>query len=180
MCALESAWLADEAGERAAALRWMELAAADPKTASGDRIKGKIAAGYLTLYGAPAASGAALASSAEALLAAGKAALASPNWWFHVDASDAYAVAARTLEALGRAGEADRAWRQALTALDGIDEPVYERRVARVRATVAVRLAAHPPHLSEARTLAAAALAWYRLAGGYERDVATLAALAAR
>ncbi len=82
VCALESAWLADEAGDRAAALRWMQLAASDPKTAAGDRIKGKIAAGYLLLYGAPAASGAALASSAEALLASAKAALASPNWWF--------------------------------------------------------------------------------------------------
>jgi eukaryotic-like serine/threonine-protein kinase len=183
VCALELAWLADEQDDRAAALRWMRVAAADPKTAAGERIKGKIAAGYLALYEAtspasPSDARARLIASAHALRADGKAAMASPSWWVHVDASDAYAVAARTLEQLGRAAEAEASWKLALAALEGIDEPVYERRVARVRATVAARLALSQP--AEAQRLAAAALRWYRLAGGYEAQIAQLEPLASQ
>ncbi len=185
VCALEAGWLADEQHDRAAAERWMRIAALDPRTAAGARIKGRIATGYLALA---SASPATLANTVEDLRRGAAQALASPDWWYRADAADAFAIIARALEQLGRAAEAEAAWQQALAALEGIDEPVYERRVARLRATVAEHLArpgAGDParaaaRAAEAQRLAAAALQWYRRTGGYAAEIQRLTPIAER
>jgi len=53
---------------------------------------------------------------------------------------------------------------------------MFDRYLARVRATLARRWATTRP--DAARSAAAAALAWYRAVGGYDRAIAELAPIA--
>jgi eukaryotic-like serine/threonine-protein kinase len=180
VCAFEVAWIADDLGDRAAAARWMKIAVTDPSTAEGERVMGKIAAEYAAIAaipdgdGSPGTADSALAQHVVELQQLGKAALDTQAWKFQ--AADAYMLAARLLDRLHRQAEATAAWRLALAALDGLDAPVFERRVARVRAALAERLRHRDPAV--AKQLATAALAWYRVAGGYAAAIARLEPIA--
>jgi protein kinase-like protein len=176
-CAFERGWLADERGDLAAARAAMQLAAADP-TAQRQRGKGTIAAAYLAITADRAdhpgdAAGAAIAAMQQ--LAADGA--PATEWWIRGEAAMAYITAAIGWQRAGASGDAERCWRAALGLLDGIHQPMFDRALARARAALARRwVAAHP---ADARTAAGEALAWYRAAGGYDREVAELSRIAA-
>ena len=170
-CAFERAWLADERGDRAAAIAAMQLAARDPLSPR-ERGKGVIAASYLAI----AADDHALAAIHEAEQLAGALAT-SDTWWNRVEGADAYVTAALGWDHLARPRDAERCWTAALGLLERVDQPGFDRRLHRVRATLARRWAASRP--ADARRLAAPAIAWYAAAGGYDAALAELAPLAA-
>ncbi|MEZ4361436.1 MAG: protein kinase [Kofleriaceae bacterium] len=173
-CAFEIGWLAEEAGDDAGARRWMKVAAAD-HSLEAERATTQVAATYLRVRD-PETSAVALQADLRQLATVAAAVLAKDGFWHHVDAADAEVVLALGHERLGRAADALAAWRRALAALHGIELPVYERRLARLRAAVAERTADR----REAQQLASAALTWYRAVGGYEATIARLAPLAAK
>jgi eukaryotic-like serine/threonine-protein kinase len=169
VCAYDAGWLADDLGDRAAALQWMAAAAA---TSPGDpRVRGQIASAYAA-NGSHSSVPGEVITKLERLA---KKALTLEGWWNRVDAADATELAARIADQADLTAEADRLWRQALHAVDGIDEGVFERRVAHLRATVAKRKSTEP---AEAARLADLALDWYRSAGDYQAEVASLRAIA--
>jgi hypothetical protein len=118
------------------------------------------------------------AGAAAALVALGDTTPVDAPWWRLEYAGCAYLAAVPGYDAAGDPDAARKALELAIARL----EPVVavgprrrpERRLARARAGLALRLPAADPRR---RTLAAAALAWYRAAGGYDADVAALAAL---
>ena len=177
-CAFERGWLADERGDLAAARGAMQLAAADP-AAQRQRGKGTIAASYLAIT-ADGAGDASRDGDARAAIAAMQqlAADGAPaaEWWTRGEAALAYLTAAIGWQRTGKPDDAERCWRAALGLLEGIHQPMFDRALARVRATLALRWAtAHP---DAARAAAGAALAWYRAAGGYDRQIAELSRIA--
>jgi hypothetical protein len=191
-CAFERAWLADERGDRSQAIAAMQLAARDPLSPT-ERGKGTIAGAYVAIAGAPVqgpdtatpatrATGDTRDATPAARVAVRElealaAALATTdNWWSHGEAADAYVTAARGHDRTGHPADAERDLRAALALLEQVGQPMYERRLARVRAELAHRLAARAP--AAAAPLARAALAWYRAAGGYDAQLAALAAIA--
>ena len=169
-CAFERAWLADEHGDRAAAIAAMQLAARDPLSPR-ERGKGVIAASYLAI----ARGDHALAAVHDVEQLAGALARLD-TWWNRAEGADAYVTAALGWDRLARPDDAVRCWTAALTLLEHIDQPSFDRRLNRVRATLARRWAATRP--DPARRLARAALAWYGGAGGYDVELAQLAPIA--
>src|SRR5262249_22728721 len=166
-CAFEHAWLADDRGDAAVALAEMQVAARDPD----DQQRGTIAASYLKI-----ASGDDAATAIGNALSVAAAQAKETQWWARGDAVDAYVTAAIGWDRLVKHGEAEQCWNAALLLLEEINQPYFERRLARVRATLARRWVTTRP--DEARRLASAALDWYRSAGGYEARVSELVAIA--
>ncbi|HEY0479021.1 MAG TPA: serine/threonine-protein kinase [Kofleriaceae bacterium] len=172
-CAFERGWLADEQGDTALARAAMQLAAADPLSPR-ERGMGTIAASYLAITGAGDRDVLAATTAMQRLAAAGAGAT---EWWGRGAAAQAYIAAALGWQRLGKPGDAERCWAAALALLEDLHQPMYDRPLARVRASLARRWAQVRP--AEARRLAGEALAWYRAAGGYDTAVAELAPIAA-
>src|SRR5439155_1138415 len=95
-----------------------------------------------------------------------------PGWWTRGEGADAYVIAAIGWDRLRKPSEAERCWSAALAQLELLKQPMFDRRLARVRATLARRWARSKP--GEARRLASAAVAWYRGVGGYETAIGEL------
>jgi len=169
-CRYERAWLADDRGDAAAALAAMRLAARGPQSQS-DSIA-TTAASYVAI-----AEGDHVAETAATVQALAAKLAAATQFWRRGEAADAEVVAALGWQRLGRAADAERCWSAAVALLASIQRPFYDRRLARARAALAQRWISSKP--DEARRLAAAALAWYREAGGYEARVAELTGVAA-
>ncbi len=165
-CAFERAWLADERGDTATAAAAMQLAARDPLSPH-ERGKGTIAAAYLA-RGNPA--------RLRDMQALGKSLAGMAGWWTRGEAADAYITAALGWDRLGQSRDAERCWVAALELLAHLNQPMFDRRLARVRAVLARRWARSRP--DDAATLARAAIPWYRAAGGYDAELAALAPLA--
>lgn len=166
-CTFEVGWLAAELGDPVAAAAAMRRVAS---SSTEDRDKAEIAAGFAEVL-AGSAGGAALVRLQDRAIRLA----ARDDWYDRVNGADAYAAAAVGWEALGRGGDAASAWTAALAILERVDLPVYERRLARARAAAARHLVARDRDV--ARRHAGAALAWYRAAGGYDRDVRELEAI---
>jgi tRNA A-37 threonylcarbamoyl transferase component Bud32 len=171
-CAYKLGWVSDERGDVAAARAAMQIAARDPLTPQ-TRGRGTIAASYLAITGG---SDVAVAVTAMQELAAREA--TATEWWIRGEAAEAYIAAALGWQRLGKPSDAERCWTAALDLLDSVRQPMFDRALARVRATLARRWATARP--ADARSAADAALAWYRLAGGYDAVIAELAPIAAR
>ncbi|MEO7731124.1 MAG: hypothetical protein ABIY55_09150, partial [Kofleriaceae bacterium] len=169
-CAFERAWLADERGDRAGAIAAMQLAARDPLSPR-ERGKGVIAASYLAIAGDDHA----LTAIHDAEQLAGALAKLD-TWWNHVEGADAYVTAALGWDQRARPRDAERCWAAALALLERVDQPGFDRRLNRVRATLARRWATTQP--DAARRLAQAAITWYGAAGGYDAELAQLAPIA--
>jgi hypothetical protein len=99
--------------------------------------------------------------------------------WPRFRVVDALFVVAHSQLQLGLREDALATLRRALTALEGLtplaSTVVYQRRLARVRATLARVLA--NTDAAAAKQLANIALAWYRKAGGYDAVVKELEAI---
>lgn len=165
----------------------MRRAADDPSPQS---LQAEVARLYLAAHAALAPSGAgagypspgarvqdagewARAQAAlEALVAAHRG---DEEFWQRLAAVDAAVVAASTQARVGARAEATRWWQRALALAETIDPPLVQRRLARIRAELALALAVDdPPRAGE---LAAIALRWYRAADGESARVRALAAL---
>jgi len=98
------------------------------------------------------------------------------EWWLRVFAADALLVTATSQVALERRTEAIASLRESLAMLEGVtlakSQTYYQRRLARVRATLAKLLA--PSDRVTAARLARDAATWYQEAGGYSSTVAEL------
>jgi hypothetical protein len=159
----ELGWLAEERGDTDEARRAF--------TAVRQAANARVAAGYLALLDGK------LDAAVRSMEALGRELEASPDYWVRVAASDAYMVAATSAAKLGRDADAIASLTRALPLLEKIDDmPPYRRRLARCRATLARLLASREPR--RARELADLAGTWYRSAGGYDRELAALDALA--
>jgi eukaryotic-like serine/threonine-protein kinase len=169
-CAFERAWLADERDDPAIARAAMQLVASDQLARAGG--KGAIATSYLQIT-----AGEAIPAAVTAMQALGDADARATEWWNRGEAADAYITAALGWDRLGKPGDAERSWRSALAMLEDLRQPMFDRRLARVRAVLARRWASVRP--DDARRLAAEALAWYRTAGGYETTVDDLSGIEA-
>jgi len=169
-CAFERGWLADERGDAAGARAAMQLAATDPLSPQ-QRGKGTIAASYLAITGDGDAAAAVVAMQQLAASAA-----RTTEWWNRGEAAQAYVTAALGWQRLGKPADAERCWTAALALLEGVHQPMFDRTLARVRATLARCWATTRP--ADARGVAEAALAWYRAVGGYDNVVAELAPIA--
>jgi hypothetical protein len=169
-CAFERAWLADERGDAAAAVAAMQLATRDPLSPA-ERGKGAIAASYLAI-----AAGTRPLPAIHEVEALAAALAKIDAWWNRAEAADAYVTAALGWDRLGKPRDAERCWKAALALLEHVNQPSFDRRLARVRATLAKRWALAQP--DAARGLATAALGWYRAAGGYDAEVAALTPIA--
>jgi hypothetical protein len=148
----------------------MAVAATDPLSPRSGNL-GTIAAAYLKI-----AAGDDVDDAVRAMQAVAAALADEPGWWARAEAADADVTAALGWERLDRARDADRCWTAALTHLELIKQPIYDRRLARVRARLAQRWVGSKP--DAARRLAGEAIAWYRAAGGYETVLAALAPIA--
>jgi hypothetical protein len=147
-CAYEAAWLADEAGDRAAAARWMERVR-DPD----DRIN-QLARAYIAFASTATPHRAEDVARLRAIAAAFDRSLFYERPYIN----DALVI-------LAAAGD-PAAWEQAL-AICELGLVGYGRRTARARRMVAEQRAASRP--VEAASLARAALPWYR--AGNDRAV---------
>jgi eukaryotic-like serine/threonine-protein kinase len=168
-CEFRRGWLADERGDLAVARAAMQLVADEPGTPLG---RAAIARSYLAVTGGGDAR-----AAIGTMLDFAAARAADAEWWNRGEAAAAYVVAGLGGDRLGEAAAAERSWSAALALLEAIDQPDFDRLLARVRATLARRWIDARP--DAARRLAAEAAAWYISAGGYERAVAELTALAA-
>jgi len=160
---LEAGWLADEAGDRAAAAAHFRVVALDP---TANRVRLTVAATMAALDGG--APPAALARTIEQLADAERRTAQAPFARFVT--ADAYIAAARAWSEARDPAAAERSWRAALDLLVPIARPAIARRLARVRTAVA--------RSTHDRAAAAAALAWYRAVGGYDNVVTELSAIA--
>jgi hypothetical protein len=170
-CAFERAWLADDRGDVPGAVAAMRIAAMDPLTPR-ERQRGTIAESYAKI-----AAGDHVTEVSAAMERIGVTLAKAPEFWIRSSAADAYTTAARGWDRIGKAGDADRCWAAAVTLLEQLDQPLYERRLAHAHAALARHRRLTRP--ADARRLAAAAVAWYRAAGGYQTEVAELASIAA-
>ncbi len=159
-CAYHLGWLAEERGDTGEARDAMHMV---------DDIRKPLAQAYL----------AALDGKLDAAIEQARSAARGleNEWWNKFFAGDGFLFAAGCAHRLGRRAAAIDNARAALAIYDQLDvikqAPYYQRRVARTRA-----LLAHLVTAPEARTLAAAAAAWYREAGGYDARAAELEAIA--
>ncbi|HSR96794.1 MAG TPA: serine/threonine-protein kinase [Kofleriaceae bacterium] len=164
---LERGWLEDGRGDTATARAAMAAAAKDPLSPRS-RATATIAAAYLQIT-----AGDHVHDAIQAMQALALARLAGdPPWWYRSEAADAYVTAALGWEHLGRPDDAEPCWTSALTQLELTEQPIVERRLARVRAKLAQRWIGSKP--DDARRLAREAIDWYRAAGGYETALAAL------
>ena len=170
-CAFERAWLADDRGDVPGAVAAMTIAAMDPLSPR-DRQKGSIAASYVKI-----ARDEQTAAAAVAMQALGARLSSTSEFWTRSAGADAYATAAVGWDRLGQRASADQCWAAAVSLLEPLTQPLYERRLAHARAALARHWKLTRP--TDARRLAAAAVAWYRAAGGYQTEVAELASIAA-
>jgi hypothetical protein len=159
MCEYEAAWLADDAGDAAAAAAHF-AATVFP---ADEPLRAQIAASMRELEAEPA-------KTAETLERAATAVAKDAVPWLRIAAADAYVAAARGWETARDPVAAARCWERAVALYAGFGHPYVARLLARARAgrALAVRDAAAAPH-------AEAALAWYRAVGGYADRVAALA-----
>jgi serine/threonine protein kinase len=158
-CHAELAFLAVERGDAAEAARAYAITAAQPSP--DDAVTALARAELRRLAGDP--------TGALALAVPAEAALADvPAWWRRVTAADLSLAIAAARAALARSPvPALRAARAAVTdALAHSQATTVQRRRARIDAQLA--LATHD------RGLAAAAIAWYRAATGYDAAIAAL------
>jgi tRNA A-37 threonylcarbamoyl transferase component Bud32 len=161
-CEFERAWLADEIDDVAVATAAMTVAASDPVP---DRRYAEIAAGFVALARKTDPQ-----RSITELRALGAKLAELPQSWKRIRGADAYIAAARGAE-WNKLPSAD-SWSAALAILEAIDRPIYQRRLARVRAALARQLVRSRP--DEARRLATLARDWYVAAGGYDDVIAKL------
>jgi protein kinase-like protein len=139
-CAYEAAWLADQAGDDVAARAWMKRV-----TEANVPVVAPIAAAYQAV--------ATNAPDREQRIAA----LRSDSQKAATAAGTGRGFAADALVIIARRDAT--AWARALVLLESIPIQMFQRRLARARATVARSLAATNP--GEARRLASLALVWY-------------------
>jgi eukaryotic-like serine/threonine-protein kinase len=162
-CAYEQGWLAIDRGDLESAVAAMQRAEGDPRD-STRRSQDRIASAYLAVASRdPRRSEPAIVEMQELAAKLSQ----QEGWWNRADAADALAVVAIGANAAGRIVASTEAWTNSLSLI--ADQPVLERRLARARATVAVRLAKRKP--AEARALAQLASNWYATATGYDDDV---------
>jgi tetratricopeptide (TPR) repeat protein len=166
LCTYQLGWLAEERGDRATARTELTRIPADggPQDLVGRAIRSYLAD----------APDQALREARDAI---GRL---QGQWWTQIYAVDALIVAAAAHVRRGHPDDAIASLRQALTLLDGLaaveagaDRP---RRLARVRAQLAILEATR--NRPAAQRHAEAAIAWYRLVGGYDAQIAALAATA--
>jgi len=162
-CAIELAWLAEERGGLAEAREM--LAALSIKAPEA-----KLGAGYLLVLDDKPAD------AVSQMLALADRLQKQEHYWPRWRAVDALVIAARAAHTLGKAADEIAYLERALAVLHGVTviegTTYYQRRRARVRALLALRGA------PDAAVHAAAALAWYRDAGGYDAQIAALAPIA--
>jgi len=168
LCAYEAGWLADEDGDGSAARVWMASAA------GLQEVRGQVATAYLAVENG--------AGNSELLAELDRFAQQPLTAWLdRQNAADGLVVLARAGKqpGAGRTGNdasADLAWRRALEMQETIDYVHFERRKARLLATMAQRWATSRP--SEASVLATRALTWYRGVRGDEALVTRLEQIA--
>jgi tetratricopeptide (TPR) repeat protein len=167
LCAYQLGWLAEERGDRAEARA--ELASIPADGGPQDRV-GRAIRSYLA-----DAPDQALREARDAI---GRL---QGQWWTQIYAVDALIVAAQADVRRGHPDDAIASLGQAVTLLDGLaaveagaDRP---RRLARVQAQLAILEATRDRPAAQRH--AEAAVAWYRRVGGYDAQIAALAALAA-
>jgi hypothetical protein len=169
-CEYQSGWLADEAGDSAAATAHFKAAELDPRSEEpATRLRAQIAAAMIALT--TEADAKRLAEELEQSAAKGASA---KQPWLRAVAADAYIAAARVWHVRGDTVAELRCWNGAHALLRVIDRAAVARRLARVR----TELARQTKDASVAASHAKAALVWYRGVGGYARVVAELTRLA--
>jgi protein kinase-like protein len=161
---LEAGWLADEAGDRAAAAAHFRAALLDP---ASDRVRAAVASTMAALDAGTAAP-ADLARAIEQLADAERRTARAPFARFVT--ADAYIAAARAWSEARDPVAAERCWRAARDLLVPIARPAVARRLARARTAFALAAGSSAD--------AAAALGWYRAIGGYDSVVNQLAPIA--
>jgi len=166
VCAYRLAWLAEERNDVVEAHAWLAMVLAS------DRPRDLVARAYRSWLAGNREQAIRDAESAAVLL--------QGEWWTRIYAVDALIIAAQAQTTLGHSSEAIAALRRALAWLEqltelesGADQP---RRLARVRGQLATLEAEHDRVAAYAHARAAAA--WYRQAGGYDRQVEALEAIA--
>lgn len=166
-CAYRPAWISDERGDSAEAMRWMKVASA---STSDD---GLIARAYLSL----GKNDAQVAAAMDKLAAERRGA---EIWWKRTWSADAGLLAALAWRRLGQPKNALASLEAALPVIEETEHiqsnPYHQRRLNRVRAELAKQLAASDPR--RAKQLATLAIEWYRQAGGYEAILQQLTELA--
>jgi hypothetical protein len=170
-CRYESGWLAVERGDAEAARRDYEAVAAADVYAS-ERARAQLA----LLDGR-------VAEADRLATAIAKETETFHSWFSRFPASvDAWLIAAQARIALGKPEGAVTALRRALALMDDpqLNQSAVrvQRRLARVRAQLALLLATENP--KEAARLAVQALDWSRAAGGYEARISALEKLTGR
>jgi len=159
----ELGWLAEERGDVSEARRAFAEIRQPPNA--------RVAPGYVALLDGK------LEEAARTMTALGRELEGSTDYWLRVAAADAYMVAATAALNLHRDADAIASLARALPLLENIEDmPAYRRRLARCRAALARLLATREP--ARAHDLATRAIAWYRDAIGYDRELAELAAIA--
>ena len=166
LCAYRLAWFAEERDNVVEARSWLAV------VPGNDTPPDLVARAYRSWLAGNRKQAILDAESAAALL--------QSEWWTWIYAVDALFIAAQAQSALGNPGEAIATLRRALALLEqltelepGADRP---RRLARIRGQLAT--------LEATRDRAAAyrhardAAAWYREAGGYNRQADALEAIA--
>lgn len=166
LCHYRLGWIEDEAGDLAASAAALREATADP---SKERPQAEVA--ELTLR-ASSGSRTEGAAAVGALLALAERLAGDAQFWKRTVAVDAAIAAAVACDRAGRPAEALAAWRRALVIAEALDPPQLQRRLARIRAALALHLRAREP--AAARGYAEQALRWMRAAGGYAGEVQRL------
>jgi eukaryotic-like serine/threonine-protein kinase len=165
-CSYALGWLADERGDHAEAIHWMTVAA----RASSD--EATIAKAYLAMDRDDRKT----AAEMEVMAAESRR---SPTWWRRTWAADADLLAALAWRHAGQDQRAARALEAALPVIEETEHlqpnPFHQRRLNRVRAELARAIVHDDP--ARARQLAAAAIDWYRRAGGYDAVIEALASI---
>ncbi|HEY5925221.1 MAG TPA: serine/threonine-protein kinase, partial [Kofleriaceae bacterium] len=117
-CAYEAAWLADEQDDRAAAAAWMKHVVAHQPGG----LRQQTAGSYIAVVESAADRATRIAELAR------RVAATESSWWWRLAAADALTVIAMT---------DPRIWQRVVTLLETIDQPLYQRRLARARRMLA-------------------------------------------
>ena len=165
-CEYEAGWLADEAGDRAAAVAHF---AAVGTGANAGANANAIDPSRIAI--AHAMSSTMTADAAAALERQARDARASANApWPRILVADTFMAAARGFESVRDLAGAKRCWHAASELYAAVAIPFTARRLARARTALAV--------LTHDAETARAALAWYEHVGGYSDVIARLHAIA--